>query len=387
MDWLGLGRSILSVVLLLLVLLSPPALAVPMGLTLAQVSLDDLQRHQLTLEQQKAQVAAERDRLTNLEKAANQALKGLQSGLVTTAKNIQTHEQQLQKATQRLAQLEQQLMQADRAYQQKRSAAISRLQFLQRQPQHQGWAVLLQSQNLNDFLDRRYQLKRLYRADQQKLLEFKAETELLERSRNAVEQVKTAVTLSQQQLLAQKGELEQLAADQKSSVVRLTQDRRAMELAEAQLEQDSRALTSLINQRLLQGDRTAFRGTGQMLLPIIAEITSNYGWRTHPVLGYERFHAGVDFGADYGTPIHAAEQGTVIFAGWYGGYGNAVIVDHGGTITTLYAHASELYVQEGQTVTRGQAIAAVGSTGLSTGPHLHFEVRRNGEPTDPMSFL
>lgn len=376
-----------SVLLLLLFLLSPPALAYPIALPLAQASLDELQHHQITLEQQKAQVAAERDRLANLEKAANRALKGLQSGLVTTTKNIQTHEKQLQLATQRLTQLEQQLTQAERAYQQKRAAAIARLQFLQRQPQHQGWAVLLQSQSLNDFLDRRYHLKRLYQSDQRQLLAFKAETESLERSRNAVEQVKTAITLAQQQLRAQKGELEQLAVDQKNSVARLTRDRRAMELAETQLEQDSRAVTSLINQRLLQGDRTAFRGTGQMLLPIIAEITSNYGWRTHPVLGYERFHAGVDFGADYGTPIHAAEHGTVIFAGWYGGYGNAVILDHGGAITTLYAHASELYVQEGQTVTRGQAIATVGSTGLSTGPHLHFEVRRNGEPTDPMAFL
>jgi murein DD-endopeptidase MepM/ murein hydrolase activator NlpD len=124
-----------------------------------------------------------------------------------------------------------------------------------------------------------------------------------------------------------------------------------------------------------------------MVYPCAGEITSGFGWRTHPILGYQRFHAGVDFGADYGTVIYAADSGTVIFAGWYGGYGNAVIIDHGGGITTLYGHSSELYVAEGQTVQRGQAIAAVGSTGLSTGPHLHFEVRENGEPVDPMAYL
>jgi murein DD-endopeptidase MepM/ murein hydrolase activator NlpD len=107
----------------------------------------------------------------------------------------------------------------------------------------------------------------------------------------------------------------------------------------------------------------------------------------HPILGYQRFHSGIDFGADYGTVINAADSGTVIFAGWYGGYGNAVIINHGGSITTLYGHTSELYVAEGQTVQRGQAIAAVGSTGLSTGPHLHFEVRQNGDPVDPAAYL
>ena len=124
-----------------------------------------------------------------------------------------------------------------------------------------------------------------------------------------------------------------------------------------------------------------------MSFPTAGRITSRFGSRIHPVLGYRRFHAGVDFGAPHGTRITAADSGKVIFSGWYGGYGNSVIVDHGGGLTTLYAHASRLTVSEGQSVVKGQAIAAVGSTGLSTGPHLHFEVRRNGNPVDPMGFL
>jgi murein DD-endopeptidase MepM/ murein hydrolase activator NlpD len=92
-------------------------------------------------------------------------------------------------------------------------------------------------------------------------------------------------------------------------------------------------------------------------------------------------------GASQGTAINAADAGQVIFAGWYGGYGRTVIVDHGGGITTLYAHASRLYVNVGQNVAQGQTIAAIGSTGLSTGPHLHFEVRQNGRPVNPMNYL
>lgn len=129
------------------------------------------------------------------------------------------------------------------------------------------------------------------------------------------------------------------------------------------------------------------RGTGRFVFPANARISSGFGNRVHPILGYSRFHGGVDFAAPQGTAIYAADSGQVIFSGWYGGYGQTVIVDHGGGLTTLYAHASRLLVREGQSVRQGQSIAAVGSTGLSTGPHLHFEVRRNGNPVNPMGYL
>ena len=117
-------------------------------------------------------------------------------------------------------------------------------------------------------------------------------------------------------------------------------------------------------------------------------ITSPYGTRTHPVTGRVKRHAGVDIGAGYGTNIYAANSGTVLVAGWNsGGYGNYVVIDHGGGITTLYGHCSSLCVSKGQTVTKGQVIAKVGSTGMSTGPHLHFEVLKNGSTTNPMSYF
>jgi murein DD-endopeptidase MepM/ murein hydrolase activator NlpD len=98
-------------------------------------------------------------------------------------------------------------------------------------------------------------------------------------------------------------------------------------------------------------------------------------------------HTGIDISAHSGTPIKAAAGGEVVFAGWWGGYGNVVIIDHGGGISTLYAHCSAIYVRKGQSVSQGEVIAAVGSTGLSTGPHLHFEVRKNGKPVDPLGYL
>ena len=121
--------------------------------------------------------------------------------------------------------------------------------------------------------------------------------------------------------------------------------------------------------------------------PASSRITSPYGYRI--LFGVRDFHTGIDIGASTGTNIVAAESGTVILAnyGWNGGYGNYIIINHGNGITTRYAHASQLYVSAGQTVSKGQVIAAVGTTGNSTGPHLHFEVRENGSHKNPLNYL
>ena len=121
--------------------------------------------------------------------------------------------------------------------------------------------------------------------------------------------------------------------------------------------------------------------------PANGEITSPYGYRTHPIFGTTIYHSGIDIGVDYGTPVHSADSGTVVYAGWMSGYGNTVVVDHGNGISTLYGHNEDVAVSEGQSVGKGSVIAYAGSTGNSTGPHVHFEVRVNGDPTDPMGYL
>ena len=128
------------------------------------------------------------------------------------------------------------------------------------------------------------------------------------------------------------------------------------------------------------------------LMPVSgARVTSPFGWRVHPIFKKKIFHSGIDYGVPYGTPIKASNAGQVIFSGWYGGYGKVVILDHGSCTgqptTTLYAHMSRQAVSVGQSVTRGQVIGYVGSTGYSTGPHLHFEVRINGKPQNPNNYL
>ncbi len=349
-------------------------------------SVEELRQQQQQLEQKRLQIQQQRDRLQQQENAAQQKLQSLRQNIQVTDEQIQANEAKLEQANRELAEIEQKLLQTENSFRQKQRATAARLRFLQRQQVDRGWAVLLQSENISEFLARRYQLKQVYIADRKMLASLRLGADQIDQQRNQVAKKKNEVILLTQQLYTQKAQYQKQARAQQTMVERLQNDRRAMAAAEIQLEQDSRNLTVLI-QRKLAASRTTVRGSGQMVFPTNGVITSTFGWRVHPILGYERFHGGIDFGADYGTPIYAADRGTVIFSGWYGGYGNAVIVDHGDGMTTLYAHASELYISEGQTVEQGQAIAAVGSTGFSTGPHLHFEVRREGEPIDPAPYL
>jgi murein DD-endopeptidase MepM/ murein hydrolase activator NlpD len=124
---------------------------------------------------------------------------------------------------------------------------------------------------------------------------------------------------------------------------------------------------------------------GGMERPVPGRVTSPFGKRFHPILGYERMHKGVDLAAAYGSPIVAAADGRVVSAGWHGGYGNQVAIAHGGGMQTTYGHMSRIAAFAGEAVRRGQVIGYVGSTGLSTGPHVHFEVTKDGRPVNPLS--
>lgn len=384
-------RTILSLgfgILLILFLGGLSNLAIAQGPN--PPSVGDLRQWQQKLDQYRTGVSQQQEQLQRYQGAAQNRLKGLQQTIQATAAQIKTNEAQIQAATHQLGKLETDLAIAAKTYEKKKEATVGRLRFLQRRLPGNVWAALLQSQTLTELLRRRHQLKLVYLSDQQSLAGLKTETNRITSQKQQIELTKNEIALLSQQLSAQKAGYESKAQQQEQLVNRLNTNRQALEAAQDQLEKDSQSIALLIQQHQAgQGGpgSVVALGTGQMSYPSIGPITSLFGWRVHPILGHSRFHAGMDFGAGFGTPIRAADRGTVIFAGWYGGYGNAVAIDHGKGIVTLYGHSSQLYVQPGQVVQRGQAIAAVGSTGLSTGPHLHFEVRQNGYPVDPVAYL
>lgn len=154
------------------------------------------------------------------------------------------------------------------------------------------------------------------------------------------------------------------------------------------LEAESAALTEWIRtETARQASLITTPSSSGFVRPTNGSIGSGFGPRLHPILGYARMHSGVDISGATGQTIVSANGGRILYAGWRGGYGNTVIIDHGGGVTSLYAHMSSIEASTGQSVGRGERIGGVGSTGLSTGPHLHFEIRVDGEPVDPLRYI
>ncbi|MFN5388489.1 MAG: murein hydrolase activator EnvC family protein [Pseudanabaena sp.] len=370
------------------------AIAVCCVLALSQVapaqaqSVDELKNYQNFVDQQRQIIQKQQEQINALTKPAQSRLDALRRNVRVTDAQIKDNEKKIRQAREQLQTLNTKLQELEYDLNKRRGATTARLQYLQRQQLQRWWVTLLSSQDLNQFADRRRQIERIYDRDRKLLGDLTQRSNQVEKQRNQIVAQKNEIELLTQKLKYQKSNIESEAVAQQNTINRLKSDRQALSQAEDRLAEDSRRLSQIILSKVQPYDGLILpSGTGQLMYPTIGPVTSNFGWRTHPILGTERFHAGIDFGADYGSLIYASEQGRVIYADWYGGYGNAVIVDHGNGMTTLYAHCSDLYVKDGDVVAKGQPIAAVGSTGFSTGPHLHFELRANGEPIDPAAYL
>lgn len=355
------------------------------------LTLGALERYQQQLGEYYDNALKAQGQLKQFQSLTQGTLIQLQEQLQATEQNLAENEHRLQLAQQFLSLLQKDWIKAQANYQTLQNQVVTRLRWIQKQPKVQGWAALLQSEDLANLFQKRYRIRLLYEADVEQLKTVQASFAVLQQRRFDIENQKNEIALIQEQLRFQKSQAETQVANQNSLSDRLRRDRLALDAALARLEQDSTLLGQFIRDRRSRQGQPVYPpivlGESAFIYPVLGPISSEFGWRVHPISGTERFHSGIDFAVDYGTPIAAVAAGQVIFAGWYGGYGNAVIIDHGGGLTTLYAHTSELLIHEGDWLNRGTIVATVGSTGYSTGPHLHFEVRQEGEPVDPMQYL
>ena len=211
----------------------------------------------------------------------------------------------------------------------------------------------------------------------QRIIAIKTE---LETERDKIAELRSA----KEEVLAAR---EQVLALKNDSLSEVLGKKRKLAAIRAELEREEARFEAIIAARTSQATGPLPTGGGQLLWPAAGPVTSGYGWRTHPIFGDQRLHTGIDIAAPYGAPVIASDGGVVVFVGAMSGYGNVVAIDHGNGLSTTYNHLSEFYVGSGQTVGRGEEIAAVGCTGYCTGTHLHFEVRVNGSPVDPMPYL
>lgn len=258
--------------------------------------------------------------------------------------------------------------------------------------------VLLSARSFSDFVERWEDLRLLIAANEQAVRERKQAEEKVAAIQAALERVELQLQQQQEAQEQARSQLGSLAAERQNLVSLAADQRRHVATEVAQMEDISAAeeaqLETLIREREqeleaqrrasgIAGGMESEGSAGMFSWPVTGTITSPFGWRSNPFGGSPEFHQGLDIAAPTGTTVTAAASGTVIMAQWYGGYGNYILIDHGGGFSTGYGHLSAIYVTSGQVVKRGQAIGAVGSTGQSTGPHLHFEIRINGKPVDP----
>ena len=313
--------------------------------------------------------------------AANARLKDIQNQQAQINAQIKQTQEEIRKAQEHLLQHQKVLNQRVRSI-----YMHGQLNYLE---------VITGAKSFSDFANRLELLKRVIRSDYNLILEIQnqkaqieAKEEQLEKDKARLDALAQEAQKAQSQIAAKKAEQQKVLDDAKDN-----------KAAAAQMEQDliaeSKRVHNLIQERLRQQEAARqaasqpsyTQGSGVLSWPCNGPITSPYGYRVHPIFGTTIYHSGIDIGVDYGTPIHAADSGTVIYVGWISGYGNAVIIDHGNGMQTLYGHNQSLNVSEGQSVSKGQVIAFAGSTGNSTGPHCHFEVQVNGSAVDPMGYL
>lgn len=247
--------------------------------------------------------------------------------------------------------------------------------------------VLFGAKDFQDFFTRMDLLKRVIQQDYDLVQVVFAEKTAIETSQKELEKDKAAKEKLVASAADRKKEAEKKQAAKQAIIDKMETDRATQERIINENLAASKEVEQMIRNSRYQPASPALSGGGALNWPLGGPITSPFGWRVHPITGASRFHSGIDIGGDYGDTIHAAGAGIVSYAGWISGYGYAVIIDHGGGISTLYGHNQALLVSEGQSVSQGQAIAECGSTGNSTGPHCHFEVRVDGEPVDPMGYL
>ncbi|MBR3932565.1 MAG: M23 family metallopeptidase [Clostridia bacterium] len=251
--------------------------------------------------------------------------------------------------------------------------------------------VVLKSKSMDDLLTRVSVLKHVAKYDTKKLKEIENSLKIVEELKAKLVTEKEAVLKLKEEQNAKNATLQSYRDESEqiiSGLQKTIEDAEAQYAAADKAEKEAREAAEKAAKSGKYEIPPNFVG-GQFMWPSNTTIvTSPYGYRIHPVTKRQRFHSGVDIGASYGTNIYAANSGTVVVAGYNtGGYGNYVVINHGGGYSTLYAHCSALKVSSGQHVERGQVIALCGSTGMSTGPHIHFEIQLNGKTTNPMSYF
>lgn len=319
------------------------------------------------------------------EKKLSKQIASLDSKINKTESEMNKIQSNIQTTENKMVQAQQQLAQKKEDIDNKNEILNNRLVAIYKNGEVGFLEVLLGADSFSDFMTNLDMIKKIYEQDVNLLKSLKEQYQQIAATKTQLEQLQVQLS-GQNVALDQKRD--ELAVDRgqvASLRSKVRQDNKELEAQIDEMNEYANEISERI--RKAQSKGSYIGGVFAWPAPGHTRITSPFGYRIHPILKVKKLHTGIDFSVPSGTTVVAANKGTVIHAGWLGGYGNAVMIDHGGGIVTLYAHNSSLLVKYGDKVSKGQMIAKSGATGRVTGPHVHFEVRVNGVYKDPMGWL
>ena len=340
------------------------------------------------LEAQKRETREKINRLKWLESLETNKLYKNQQKLETATNNLTSSKAQILNAQKELTSLQAKLEKASVEYNNLNYILSSHIRTVYKSQRKAFFEILLNSEDINMLVDRLHYQKIILKDDYNKMVQARSKATEIRNMKMNIEARKRSLERSIASINTQQAYIQQAIKKNENMIDKLRTDRVAYQKAERELAKQSASIGSYINKTTKDTNVQVASG---FIKPIQGRITSPFGWRTHPIFNSRSFHSGIDIGGPNLGAIRASNSGKVIYSGWYGGYGKVVIIEHGivngKPITTLYAHMNSIAVSNGTKVTKGQVIGYEGTTGYSTGPHCHFEVRVNGQPNNPINYI
>lgn len=345
--------------------------------------LKETQQQKKSVDSKLQSISKQKKEVTSNLKAAAQEKAALEAKKKQEEKERLEKEKELKQVQEEIAVIESDLKAAEDFYAEKQELFKKRLRVMYQNSSRSVIETFIESRSIGDFFSRLHMLALIAKKDKElaeELLAAKQDVEYKRERKLGEHQEKQAEATEIKQNIST---LSAKAARAQDKLQELEKLKRKLESEEDRLLAESDKLTKELA-RLSKG-----KYSGKMIWPVpsSSQISSGYGMRVHPIYKKRKMHTGIDINAKSGQSIIAANKGTVVFSGYKNGYGKTVILDHGSGIMTLYAHCSRLLVSQGDVVKSGDTIAKIGSTGISTGPHLHFEVRIKGETTNPTKYV